>query len=190
MLLLKRYEKGEYEYASYSKVRNWIITIVMYAISAAIYTIGYITTGSNRNLLTIVAILGVLPASKSLIGAIMSSRVKVLNESIHTKIEDNIASLHGLYNLYLTSYELNFYLAHCVITKDSLIAFTTDTDFDNKRFDEHIKKHMKLEGIQDILIKVFDNEDAYINRLTQLSKSDQSVQPNEKLVNLLKNISV
>ena len=65
-----------------------------------------------------------------------------------------------------------------------------DTDFDNKRFDEHIKKHMKLEGIQDILIKVFDNEDAYINRLTQLSKSDQSVQPNEKLVNLLKNISV
>ena len=49
MLLLKRYEKGEYEYASYSKVRNWIITIVMYALSAAIYTIGYITTGSNRN---------------------------------------------------------------------------------------------------------------------------------------------
>ena len=49
---------------------------------------------------------------------------------------------------------------------------------------------MKIEGIQDILIKVFDNEDAYINRLTQLSNSDQSVQPNEKLVNLLKNISV
>ena len=180
MSLLKRYEKGEYKYASYSKVRNWIITLVMYALSAAIYTIGYVTTGSNRNLLTIVAILGVLPASKSLIGAIMSSRVKVLNESMYAKIEDNIASLHGLYNLYLTSYEINFYLAHCVITKDS----------DNKRFDEHIKKHMKIEGIQDILIKVFDNEDAYINRLTQLSNSDQSVQPNEKLVNLLKNISV
>ena len=190
MSLLKRYEKGEYKYASYSKVRNWIITLVMYELSAAIYTIGYVTTGSNRNVLTIVAILGVLPASKSLIGAIMSSRVKVLNESMYAKIEDNIASLHGLYNLYLTSYELNFYLAHCVITKDSLIAFTTDKDFDNKRFDEHIKKHMKIEGIQDILIKVFDNEDAYINRLTQLSNSDQSVQPNEKLVNLLKNISV
>ena len=122
MSLLKRYEKGEYKYASYSKVRNWIITLVMYALSAAIYTIGYVTTGSNRNLLTIVAILGVLPASKSLIGAIMSSRVKVLNESMYAKIEDN--------------------------------------------------------------------EDAYINRLTQLSNSDQSVQPNEKLVNLLKNISV
>ena len=37
---VKRYEKGEYEYASYSKVSNWIITIVMYALSAAIYTIG------------------------------------------------------------------------------------------------------------------------------------------------------
>ena len=190
MSLLKKYENGEYKYASYSRLRSWIITIAMYVLSAAIYTIGYITTGSNRNLLTIVAILGVLPASKSLIAAIMNSRIKVLNEAVHSKIEDNIGSLKGLYNLYLTSYEINFYLAHCIITKDSLIAFTTDKDFDNKRFDEHIKKHMKIEGIQDILIKVFDNEDAYINRLTQLSKSDQSEQTNEKLVNLLKNISV
>jgi predicted transposase YbfD/YdcC len=190
MSLLKKYEKGEYKYASYNKLRSWIITLIMYALSAAIYTIGYTTTGSNKNLLTIVAILGVLPASKSLIGAIMSSRVRILDETIHSRIEDSIASLSGLYNLYLTSYDINFYIAHCVITKDSLLAYTTDKDFDNKRFDEHIKKHMKIEGIQDILIKVFDNEDAYINRLTQLAKSDQSVQTNEKLINLLKNISV
>ena len=190
MSLFKKYEKGEYEYASYSKLKSWIITLIMYALSASIYTIGYVTTGSNKNLLTIVAILGVLPASKSLIGAIMNTRVRILDESVSSKIEANIASLKGLYNLYLTSYDINFYIAHCVITKDSLIAYTTDKDFDNKRFDEHIKKHMKIEGIQDILIKVFDNEEAYLNRLSQLARSDQSAQTNEKLINLLKNISV
>ena len=190
MKLFNKYEKGDYEYASYNKIRSVIVTVLMYALSAAVYIIGYITTGSNKNLLTIVAILGVLPASKALIAAIMSIRVKTADEDIRRKIEDNMGDLTGLYNLYLTSYDMNFYLAHATITGDSLICYTDSPDFDQKRFNDHIEKHMKIEGLQNVLIKVFTNPEAYITRLKQLCETGQSDKTNEKLINLLKNISV
>ncbi|MBO4846088.1 MAG: hypothetical protein J5525_07250 [Lachnospiraceae bacterium] len=190
MDLFKKYQKGDHKYASYSMKNSWIITVFLYALSASIYIAGYVTTGSNKNLLTIVAVLGVLPASKALINAIMKSRVKTVSADIYEKIEDVKGDLKGFYSLYLTSYETNFYLAHSVITSDSLICYTDDKDFDQKKFDEHIKKHMKLEGIDNMLIKVFDSLDSYTTRLKQLNDSKQSLNPNEKMCKLLMNISL
>ena len=56
--------KGQYGYMDKQRKRVIITTISYYAISLAIFAMGYITTGSKRNLLTIVAVLGLLPASK------------------------------------------------------------------------------------------------------------------------------
>jgi len=189
MNILNKYQKGEYDYLLYNKKKTWIIAIMMYLLSAAIFIIGYLTTGSKKNLLTVVAILGVLPASRALINAIMNSRVKNLDIDKKELIEKNIGKLKGLYNLYLTSYDVNFYLAHAVVNKDSLICYTTDTSFDYKKFEEHLQKHMKIEGINNILIKVFDNENDYINRLNQLNENNHT-EANNNLYNLLINISL
>lgn len=42
-----------------------------FGVSIGLYVMGYVTTGSNKNLLTIVAVLGCLPACKSLVNLIL-----------------------------------------------------------------------------------------------------------------------
>lgn len=189
MNLMNKYTKGEYEYADYNKKKMIICTVSMYALSAAVYLIGYLTTGSNKNLLTIVAVLGILPASKLLISLIMNLRVKSVDATLKNDIDSAVGNLKGFYHLYFTSYDVNFYMAHCVVTSDSLIGYTDDKDFDEKKFNEHIEKHMKIDGISGILIKVFNNRDSYINRLGQLNETDNT-KTNNKVCELISNISL
>lgn len=188
MKFLNKYSKGQYEYAAYNKVKIGIFTLGLYALSAAIYLIGYYTTGSNRNLLTVVAVLGILPASKMLISFIMNARVKSIDESLRKEFDENSKERTALYHMFFTSYDTNFKVDHLVITKDSVIGYTSDEKFDEKKFQEHMDKHMKIEGIQNIVIKIFTSKDNYINRLSQLSSSEQTV--NGKMYELIMSITL
>ena len=71
---MKKAVKGTYGYLKIK--RNWVFirTIVFFAISIAIFITGYVTTGSRKNLFTIVAVLGCLPACKSLVNLILFFR--------------------------------------------------------------------------------------------------------------------
>lgn len=188
---MKKYLKGEYEFASYKKKVEIIKTLVMFAVSVGLYLMGYFTTGSNKNLLTIVAVLGMLPASKLAVNAIMNCRIKPVSVQTKDAIDSHVGSLYGLYNILFTSYEKNYAFAHIVITGDSVVGLTFDPKFDEKKFTEHLTKHMKLDGITGIVIKVFDKEESYLRRLDELnSRDEQNNSPSEKLVNLLVNISL
>ena len=67
---MKKIQKGKPGYLNYKKKVEIIRTIVYFAIVLAIFALGIWQTGTRLNLLTVVAILGCLPASKSLVGVI------------------------------------------------------------------------------------------------------------------------
>ena len=73
---MTRAKKGEYTYLSQRKKQEILKTIIMFGISAAVFLMGYLSAGSKNNLLTIAAVLGCLPASKSAVSMIMNLRVK------------------------------------------------------------------------------------------------------------------
>ena len=60
-------ERGKPGYINSLKKKYLVISIVEFAIVAAVFVLGYLQTGSRLNLLTVVAILGCLPASKNLV---------------------------------------------------------------------------------------------------------------------------
>ena len=82
-------QKGCFGYLSYKKKFSTIMTIGMFALSLAIYLMGYITTKSNANLLTVVAVLGCLPASKSAVSMIMYLKAKGASKEDKTVIVTN-----------------------------------------------------------------------------------------------------
>ena len=63
--------KGCYGYLTRQKKKEIIKTVLFFALSLSVFAIGYATTGTKKNLLTIVAMLGFLPASKSMVSMIM-----------------------------------------------------------------------------------------------------------------------
>ena len=119
-----KYTKGDYLYLQNKKKMEIIKTIVFFGISAMLYLAGYISTRSNKNYLTIVAVLGCLPASKSAVSMIMYLKVKGCSEKMYKKILQKFGEKTGAYNLYFTSYDKNYDISHVFVKGMTIIAYT------------------------------------------------------------------
>lgn len=183
-------QKGQFGYLSYKKKLTTIVTIGMFAISIALYFAGYVTTKTNANLLTVVAILGCLPASKSAVSMIMFFKAKGCSMENKEIIEKVIGSLDGYYDLYFTGYSKNFPTDHLVVTKNSIIAYSSDKKIAEKDFNEHMKDILNKEHIQDITVKLFTDRDKYVNRLKELNQSEADTSARNDMVKMLFNVSL
>ena len=63
-------------------------TILYFGLSGAVFAAGYFTTGTKTNLLTIVAVLGCLPASKSMVSMIMYLRAGVCSKQCYEAVRE------------------------------------------------------------------------------------------------------
>lgn len=188
--LYRKHPKGSYEHAKYKRTVDIIITIFLFLLSLGLFVIGYVATGSKKNLLTIVAVLGLLPACKMVVDVIMCFRVKPVEESVREGIDASIGKLYGLYHMYFTSYDKNFPIDHLVITSNSVIGLSSDPKFDEKMFITHLKDHMRKDGIKDITIKIFDDYNKYLNRLSEINNlDDETTTVNIGVRNLIFNIT-
>ena len=198
--LYKKQPKGTFEHIGYRRKVDILVTIVLFAMALGLYVIGRITTGSNRNLLTIVAVLGLLPACKMVVDVVMCFRVKPCKETDRVNIDAAVGDLYGQYNMLFTSYDKNFMIDHLVITSNSIIGYSSSDKFDDKAFQAHLSDLLRKEGIKDTLIKVFTSPDKYTNRLKELNElikdktainesGDSVCMANSAIANLLHNVS-
>lgn len=189
--LYKKHPKGTYEYANHKKIVDTIVMIVFFLMALGLYVIGIVTTGSKKNLLTIVAVLGLLPACKMVVSVIMSLRVRPCDSGVREMIDAHADGLHGMYNMYFTSYDKNYLLDHIVIFGRNIIGLSLSEGFDEKAFTEHISELARKEGIKDLFVKVFTEKDKYINRLDELNGSEKTDRdPDNSLLAMVKNVTL
>lgn len=160
--------KGEFLYFQKKKKSEIIKTVLMFGISAALYLAGYITTGSNKNYLTIVAILGCLPASKSAVSMIMYLRAKGCPEKVYEVINGKFGNETGAYNLYFTSYDKNFDICHVFVKGMTVIGYTENTKIVESAFEEHIKTVLNRDAITGVNIKLYKDLQKYVTRIEQM----------------------
>ena len=70
-MIKRKFTKGEYEYPAYQTKVVIIRTICYFLLALAVFLLGYFSTKTKENLLTVVAVCGLLPACKSLVSVIM-----------------------------------------------------------------------------------------------------------------------
>lgn len=75
-----RTEKGQPGYVKARKQKYLLGAVVEFAIVIAIFVTGYIQTGSRLNLLTVVAVVGCLPAAKMLVEFITMAPYESIEE--------------------------------------------------------------------------------------------------------------
>ena len=183
-------QKGKFGYLSYKKKMSTAMTIGMFALSLAIFVMGYVTTKTNANYLTVVAVLGCLPASKSAVSMIMFLKAKGCSGEDKTVIEDAVGSLNGYYDLYFTGYSKNFPTDHLVVTKNSIIAYSSDKKITEKDFNEHMRDILNKERIHDVTVKLFTDRVKYVNRLKELNQSEADTSARMDMVKMLFNVSL
>ena len=184
--------KGQYGYLKEQTKKELIKTIVLFALSLSLFFIGRITTGSNKNMLTIVAVLGFLPASQYAVRAIMFLRAKGCSEMVYKKVTKVSDGLSVCYDLYLTSYKKNFQISQAVMKNKNLIGYTEDAKFDESACYEHLKSMFMKNGYKDITVKIFSDIDKYVERLSSLQESEmeEKTRLQDDVLKLLKDISL
>ena len=161
--------KGQQNYINTQKRYEIIKTVLFFAISASLFVAGYIATGTMKNLLSIVAILGCLPACKSAVNMIMFLRFKSAPSDIVKRIQESVGSLYELYDNVFTTYEKTYVVYHMVFRQNNLCGLAKEGT-DISKLTAHIDEKLKVGGHKGITVKLFDKEDKYIERLNSLNQ--------------------
>ena len=161
--------KGHQNYINTQKRYEIIKTVLFFAISASLFIAGYIATGTRKNLLSIVAILGCLPACKSAVNMIMYLRFKSAPSDIVKRIQESVGSLYELYDNVFTTYEKTYVVYHMVFRQNNLCGLAKEGT-DISKLTAHIDEKLKVGGHKGITVKLFDKEDKYIERLNSLNQ--------------------
>lgn len=182
--------KGTRGYLKTQSRYEIVRTILYFAISASLFIAGIITTGSRMNLLTIVAVLGCLPACKSAIDVFMFVRYKGCSDENADRIDVHMDGLNGLYDRIFTSYEINYQVAHMTVRGNTLCGFTQDSAFEEQKFRTHITDILKKDGYKDVSVKVFTDIDKYTARLDQMKALDAEEKITAGILNTLNSVSL
>ncbi len=190
-MIRQKLNKGTFGYPIYE--RNVVIlrTVIYFLLSIAIFLLGYFSTGKKENLLTIVAVLGLLPSSKSLVSVIMYMRIPVFSDKIYQDISSKAGSVSVIYSMYLTSYKLNFAVNCFAVRGNHLIGYTEFQNCNISACEEHIKDLLKQNSLKNITVKLFRNTEQkkFMDRLEQLQEIEKGKKEGE-ILSLLCDISL
>ena len=182
--------KGTKHYLDTQKKYEWIRTVIYFAISLSLFAAGILTVGTRNNLLTIVAVLGCLPASKSLVEAVIYSRYGSLKKEAEAIIEANSQGLYCLYDLVFTSMEKTYPVPHLTICGNTVAGYMPDPRLSEADCVKHLESCLKIDNFKDVSIKLFQDAGKYADRLKQLQALDQDREYSERLGSTFKSISL
>ncbi len=189
--------KGSFGYLKKQAVKQGLLALGMLAICAAIFLAGFFWLKQYATILTVIAVLGMLPVAKLIVSMILFMKAEKFSCSPHLYEEvmkiagDKKNDLLAGFDFYLTSYDKNFPLSVACVDKGCLIAYTPWEKCDCNKCKEHFEEYMKKNGISGINVKVFTDERKFLERFSQLCEDNAEATGNEKaMYRLLLNLSL
>ncbi|MCI9546049.1 MAG: hypothetical protein HFH60_05085 [Lachnospiraceae bacterium] len=179
----KTIRKGEYGYFSWEKKRRAAVTLAMFLLPALLFVTGYIQTGGRKNLFTFVAILGCLPACKSLVGWLMMMPRKSMSRDSYEEIQKRAGALLMAYDLYFTTYEKNA-LVDALAIRGGMVAGLCGKKQEHRTFmEKHIRDMLSSNGFP-ATVQLFEEPQAFVKKLDAMQRhaaGDSQAEQEEKI---------
>lgn len=193
MSLLKqgRKQKGDYGFLNYQKKKTLLLTICFFGLVIAIFITGFVTTKSRMNVLTVVAVLGCLPACKQAVNCIMVFRKKPCSEERHQRILACSGSVPTAYELYITSPKTAYAFDAASVQGRDVILLTHPEKMNTKECQTFLKEILKNNDKSDYNVRIYEEEKRFCERLKQLSeKPEETSEESDFILRVLLAISI
>ena len=178
IVMKKKVTKGSYEYLKNRKVQTVLWTVLLFAVSATLFIAGVVTTGTKKNLLTIVAVLGVLPATRSFVTSFMYCKAKGCSAQWYEEHHELMEQFkHGYYDLVFTTYERAYNVPVLVIKEGNVCGLTYDSKKPIKELEAHVESSLKKEK-RNANVVIFDKEEDFLKRVEQMVQLEEK-EPNK-----------
>ncbi len=173
--------KGEWGYVNYQRKRVMLITLVLYICAIGIFLFGYYTTDTTKNIWSIIAILSILPASKSMVNLIMFMRFKSLKTEVYDHYSAAIKDIPAIYEAPFTTYEKTYFVDALTCRSNTVTVCylgkpfgKNDHEKDMKGLKEHLSNVLKNDGFSACTVKLYDDPDAFIRRINEINSNLKS----------------
>ncbi len=164
--------KGAPGYISKHKKLEVLKLLAAFALIAGLIVIGMVTTGSKKNLLTVVAVLGCLPACRVMASLIAIWPYHSLDAASCARIRESADTVRVFFDFVFTSQEAIYPVCSIAICGHTVCGYMKEKTKLLSGAEEHLKKAVRAEGIQKVSVKIFDNEEAYRKRLIEMRALD------------------
>lgn len=114
---MKKVNKGDYGYIRYEKKKRLLITVALFLIPLAAFLAAFLITGTKKNIITVIAMVGCLPACRALVNMIMMWMQKPMDKKVYKKIREHEGNLEVTYETYLTTYEKSVFVESFAICR-------------------------------------------------------------------------
>lgn len=189
----KRLDKGNYGYLKQQRTWSILKTVLMFAVSFSLFFAGYNVTGQKANVLTIVAVLGMLPASKSAVSMIMYLKYHGCSMELFEKLKGLFGEFERVthaYDLVFTTYKANYEVPSVVVKNGNVCGICQKKGADLNELNKHISQMLSRNGLK-ANVKIFDHLDTYITRIKQLEELSKSGENKDKeIMHILHRISL
>lgn len=191
----KKVKKGNPGYLDYQKKVEIVRTILYFAIVAALFGLGYSQTHSNKNLLTIVAVVGCLPASKALVGVITRFPYRSIEKQYAWEIREKSTYLTVLYDLVLTSSDKIMPIDCIVISGDKVFGFAPNEKTNVEYASGYIRKMLSQNQLGDVSVRILRPYNAFLSRaeglnnIAAIEKTDTKEQE-QQIANVILSLSL
>ncbi len=174
-----RVYKGEFGYIAYRKKVAIIRTAICLIVVVGLYLFGLITSGSQKNVFSIVAALGCLPTGWSGVNLVMLLKAGFCSDADHEKIEAHRGGLLIHYDHVITSYEKNYNVNASTVLDKNICCYSSDKNMEIADCEKHIRKMIAQSGYSSYSIKIFTDIDKFCERLDQLEKlrAEKNIDP-------------
>lgn len=170
---MKRVKKGTIGYVKAEKKRRILITSIMFLIPITIYVSGWFYHGTRENLLTVVAIVGCLPACKAMVGVVMMLMQKPMQQEQYELAKKAQGNLIGGYELIFTAYEKNTPVNAVIVCGDQIVGYTPEAKADTSYLEKHIAKIMAENGYKSVQVKIMKDFKQYIQRVKTICERQE-----------------
>ena len=164
-------EKGTHGYIHTQTIFVIIRTVIYFTLAFGIYALGYYHMHTNKSLWTVIAVLSMLPASKSAVNMIMFLRFRSLKDEEFKKYKAEAGNLPILYETVLTTAEKVYFLPAVVCFDNTICGFCKKDQKDLKKLEDYICETLAKDGIKNSTVKIFEEEKQFLERLNTMNKN-------------------
>lgn len=184
--------KGDFGYLQAEKKRRIIITVLLFAAPLIIFFTALIYFKTRLTVWTVIAVVGCLPACKSLVSLIMIFRCKPVEPEIYRQINAHSGNLTMAYEMFMTFYEKSASIDAFAICGNVVVGFSSDPKIDTAFMEQECQKILRGNGFK-ATVKIFTRLNAFLERLDSMNEHRESLEegikfrPDEKYPELSRN---
>lgn len=176
---MKKTAKGNFGYTLSHRKWQFLKLLLYITLALAVFLLGYLTTKTVENLLTIAAIVGILPISKELVGVIMSFQRKPMDREIYEEILAKAGDLEQIYELFFTTSEKSYAVEAAIIEGKDVILYTSDPKCETTMLQKHLVKMLDANDFKEN-VKVFTDYKKFMDRAGDLARREKQEIPYKK----------